>query len=221
MQPTPAVAEDDLQASLFVQTVELWGQSRQTACSCIPSSSGGGGTVQLSRTGAVSLGCRRAGVWVGVWPEKPHSLSQPPNPSHPTGTFMGTPPSTTSGARNPNRQKKKKNYVPTCPEWCTATSTCPPDSRLTEYRRRRRRSTGLLVKVSRDSPRLSRCGRHTHGCCQRTFAARYGAVSLVDLPQHRGLSLGGVRGRWTSIPGVTVDSCSIHTPGFVGNSYSD
>lgn len=80
---------------------------------------------------------------------------------------------------------------------------------------------GLLVKVSRDSPRLSRCGRHTHGCCQRTFAARYGAVSLVDLPQHRGLSLGGVRGRWTSIPGVTVDSCSIHTPGFVGNSYSD
>lgn len=96
MQSTPAVAEDDLQASLFVQTVEHWGQSRQTACSCIPSSSsgGGGGTVQLSRTGAVSLGCCRAGVWAGVWPEKPHSAAaavafSTPQPFPPNGHVHG------------------------------------------------------------------------------------------------------------------------------------
>lgn len=46
---------------------------------------------------------------------RPLSLSQPPNPSHPTGTFMGTPPSTTSGARNPNRQKKKTTTFPRVP----------------------------------------------------------------------------------------------------------
>lgn len=168
----------------------------------------GRGTIQLSRTGAAVLGFE----WALNRKKKTNkqrlqvdsvshsaaatlALSVPATHFSTNGTFMGTPPSTTSGARNVSRL----HYVRTCPEWCTATSTCPPDCRLTEYRRRLR-STGALVKVSRESPRPRRFGRHMHGSCQQ------------------GLPLGRGPPEVGEPTGVKADNCTPHKARFVRNS---